>query len=48
MECEAAKIKRGTTLNQELKRVANAARQSGKVKRLIIEMGAKLHEMPNL
>ena len=42
-ECDIARIMRGTTINQELRRVAKSARQSGKVKRLISALSKAPH-----
>jgi len=42
-ECDIARLLRGTTINQELKRVAKSARQSGKVKRLISALAKAPH-----
>jgi hypothetical protein len=41
-ECDIARLIRGTTINQELKRAAKSARQSGRVKRLIRELSKAL------
>ena len=37
-ECDIARLMRGTTINKELRRASKSARQSGKVKRLILEL----------
>jgi hypothetical protein len=37
-ECDIARLMRKTSINQELKRVAKSARQSGRVKRLILAL----------
>ena len=37
-ECDIARLMRKTSINQELKRVAKSARQSGRVKRLIFAL----------